>query len=291
MKKILTIGRTGQVGSELERILAHLGNFVALGRESLNLMEPTSISQIIEEIKPNIIINAAAYTAVDQAETDREGAIAINGIAPTVMAKSAESIGAILIHISTDYVFDGQKNTPYLEQDSTNPMGVYGESKLMGERGIKENCQRHIILRTAWVYGSRGHGNFVKTMLRLGSEREELGVVVDQVGSPTWSQDIARAIADLVERAQSLEFGTYHFTNSGVASWYDLAVNIFTEAKKIGFPLKIQRVLPIGTAQYPTPAKRPAYSVLSNRKFADVCDRTPPYWRDALIQMLLELYS
>ena len=286
MNKILLTGITGQVGQELLETLTSVGEVVGLTRQELDLTRPEEIKHKILAIHPNIIVNAAAYTAVDQAEKESALAIAINGDAPKAMAEAASKIAATLVHISTDYVFDGTNHTPYKEDDATNPLGMYGKSKLQGEVGIKEICDRHIILRTAWVYGSKGHGNFVKTMLRLGATREELKVVADQIGSPTWAYDIAAAITQLI--SQQVTPGTYHFTNSGVASWYDFALAIFTEAEKLGFPLKIKRVLPITTADYPTPAQRPNYSVLSKVKFNQTLGIYPPYWRDSLIKMLME---
>ncbi|NEO67090.1 MAG: dTDP-4-dehydrorhamnose reductase, partial [Moorea sp. SIO4G2] len=177
MKKILLTGITGQVGQELEDTLSPLGQVIGVGRSDMDLAEPESIRQVIHQIKPDVIVNAAAYTAVDKAETELALAKSINAVAPTIMAEEAQNLGAILLHISTDYVFDGTKNTPYTEQDTPNPIGSYGKSKLQGEEGVEQKCDRNLILRTAWVYGTRGHGNFVKTMLRLGAEREELRVV------------------------------------------------------------------------------------------------------------------
>lgn len=291
MSKILLIGITGQVGQELQHTLTSLGKVIGVDRKELDLTQLEQIKAKIAEIKPDIIVNAAAYTAVDKAETETDLAISINGNAPREIALAAQDLGAMVVHISTDYVFNGKNHTPYLETDVTDPLGAYGESKLLGEKGVRENCDRHIILRTAWVYGSRGHGNFVKTMLRLGEEREELKVVADQIGSPTWSYNIAEAITNLLTKAQtdSTVNGTYHFSNSGVASWYDLAVATFAEAQKLGFPLKIQRVYPITTADYPTPAQRPAYSVLSKGKYTTVTEIYPPHWRESLRAMLAEL--
>ena len=286
MKKILLTGITGQVGQELQETLTSVGEVVGLSRQELDLTRPEKIEQKIVEINPDIIVNAAAYTAVDKAETESELAIAINADAPKAMAEAANKIAATIVHISTDYVFDGTNHTPYKEDDATKPLGMYGKSKLLGEVGIKQICDQHIILRTAWVYGCLGHGNFVKTMLRLGVEREELRVVADQIGSPTWAYDIAVAITQLI--SHEVTPGTYHFTNSGVASWYDLAIAIFTEAEKLGFPLKIKQVLPITTADYPTPAQRPSYSVLSKVKFSQTLGIYPPYWRDSLIKMLTQ---
>lgn len=300
MKRILLIGATGQVGQELQRTLAPLGEVIGVDRQTLDLAEATSIRQAIGEVNPNLIVNAAAYTAVDKAETETELAGAINAIAPLVMAEEAQRIGATLFHISTDYVFDGQKNTPYTEEDATNPLSVYGQTKLEGERGIQSRCSRYIILRTAWVYGTYGKSNFVKTMLRLFAEREEVRVVADQVGTPTWAGDIASAMATLLSQVPdgdgpsagvSTPTGIYHFTNSGVASWYDFAIAIYEEAKTLGFPLKLQRLVPITTADYPTPARRPAYSVLAGQKISAALGAPPPHWRHSLRQMLGELHS
>ncbi|MEL7077761.1 MAG: dTDP-4-dehydrorhamnose reductase [Cyanobacteria bacterium J06582_2] len=290
MTKILLIGITGQVGQELQRTLPSIGEVIGVGRQQLDLTQPEQIYSCIAQIKPDVIVNAAAYTAVDKAESEIDLAMAINATAPTEMAIAAQKIGAKLLHISTDYVFNGQNYTPYLENDSTEPLGVYGHSKLLGEIGVRENCDRHLILRTAWVYGARGHGNFVKTMLRLGAERAELKVVADQIGSPSWSYDIALAITQLISKSMIDENiqGIYHYTNSGVASWYDLAVATFTEAKELGFPLKIEQVLPITTAEFPTPTQRPAYSVLSKAKITAALGYPPPYWRDSLAKMLTE---
>jgi dTDP-4-dehydrorhamnose reductase len=290
MKKVLLIGAKGQVGQELQLTLPQLGEVISIGREELDLTNSEKIGQLIREIHPDYLVNAAAYTAVDKAETEPELAYAINATAPKIMAESAEKIQAKFLHISTDYVFDGRKNTPYLETDLTNPLGVYGQSKLRGEEEIKTVNSQAIILRTAWVYGSYGKSNFVKTMLRLGKEREELKVVVDQVGSPTWAKDIAAAITHLLINADN-PAGIYNFTNSGIASWFDLTKAIFEEAKISGIPLKIQRVIPITTAEYPTPAARPAYSVLSSQKISQQLGYIPSYWRDSLKAMLNQLFN
>ena len=288
MKKILLTGITGQVGQELQTTLVPWGEIVGVTRQDLDLTQPEQIRSAIAELKPNLIVNAAAYTAVDKAETEPKLATAINGVAPTIMAESAQKLGATLVHISTDYVFNGNNHTPYTEEDSPAPLGVYGKSKLMGEEGVRNNCDRHIILRTAWVYGSRGHGNFVKTMLRLGAERDELRIVSDQIGSPTWSYDIATAITQLVSKSVT---GTYNFSSSGVASWYDFAITIFSEAKQLGFPVKVNNIMPITTAEYPTPAQRPSYSVLSKAKISQILGDHPPHWQTSLKQMLSEWRS
>jgi dTDP-4-dehydrorhamnose reductase len=293
--RILLIGKNGQLGHDLFPALTALSTVVSVGRESLNLENPDAIRQTLREIQPNVVVNAAAYTAVDQAESEPDLASAINSTAPTVMAEIAQELGAALLHVSTDYVFDGRKNTPYREDDLTNPVSAYGRSKRLGEQGIQSACDRHAIVRTAWVYGVGGKGNFVKTMLRLGADREELRVVVDQVGTPTWTGDLAQAIAQFVLHLcpntanQPPATGIYHFTNSGAISWYDFAVAIFEEAASLGFPLKVRRVVPIVSAEYPTPAARPAYSVLSDKKTSVLLGSPAPHWRQGLRHMLKQL--
>ncbi len=298
MPDILLLGCQGQVGQELQTSLQPLGRIITWNRQSLDLTDTDHIRTQILEIKPQIIVNAAAYTAVDRAETEPELAHAINAKAPTTLAEITDQLGAMLVHISTDYVFDGLQSSPYIESDKTNPQSVYGDSKWQGEQGIRQACEQHIILRTAWVYGQYGKGNFVKTMLRLGAEREELRVVDDQIGTPTWAQDIGDAIASLIRHRLTTDpnqntdfYGTYHFTNRGVASWYDLAVAIFDEAAALGLPLKVRQVIPIPTSEYPLPAPRPAYSVLNNRKITPLLGQTAPHWRQSLGQMLQGLSS
>ncbi|OKH25335.1 dTDP-4-dehydrorhamnose reductase [Chroogloeocystis siderophila] len=286
---ILLIGNTGQLGQELQRYLAPIADVTAVGRPTIDLTQPDSLRQIIHKVQPQIIINAAAYTAVDKAETEPELATAINAIAPGILAAEAQQSNLHLIHISTDYVFDGCQSHPYQETDATNPLGVYGRSKLAGEQAIQDNCDRYIILRTAWVYGSHGN-NFVKTMLRLGADRKEIRVVADQIGNPTWTGDITRAIAQLLE-INPIPTGIYHYTNSGVASWYDFAIAIFEEAQKLSFPLKIQHVIPITTPEYPTLTQRPSYSVLACEKITKVLGTPSPHWRQGLRKMLAELYT
>jgi dTDP-4-dehydrorhamnose reductase len=308
VKSILLIGNNGQVGKELEKILTPQVNLVGVARPEIDLTNPDSIVNAITssyptgtvspnanaQHKPQIIINAAAYTAVDKAESEVEVAAAINGTAPAIMAEVAEKIGASLVHISTDYVFDGKNSQPYSETHLTNPVSIYGKTKLAGEKAIQEISSNYLILRTAWVYGYCGKGNFVKTMLRLGGEREEIRVVADQIGTPTWAKDIASAISSIIQinentsNMQNIN-GIYNYTNSGVASWYDFAVAIFEEAKNLDFPLKVKRVIPITTAEYPTPAIRPAYSVLSGTKISSILGTSAPHWRQSLKEMLKEL--
>ncbi len=293
--RILLTGKDGQLGHDLQSYLSPGHEVIAYGRDTLDLEDPEAIRQAIHQVRPQVIVNAAAYTAVDKAESEPDKAHAINARAPQVMAETAQELQSAMVHISTDYVFDGQQNVPYQEEDETNPLGTYGYSKLLGEKAVRQFCDRHVILRTAWVYGVGGKGSFVKTMLRLGAEREELKVVVDQVGTPTWSGDLAQAIDKFIDSlcsyppSQKPVVGTFHFTNSGAISWYDFAVAIFEEAGLLGFPLTLQRVIPITTAEYPTPAKRPAYSVLSGQKTAALLGAPALHWRSGLRSMLRQL--
>jgi dTDP-4-dehydrorhamnose reductase len=292
---LVLLGSNGQVGQALQTQLPVLGQVTDLSREQLDLTHSDQIRQVISDLCPDVIVNAAAYTAVDKAESEHDLATAINGIAPSILAEMSQQLNATLIHISTDYVFNGRHYQPYSEDHTTDPLGVYGQSKRQGEVGILETKARAIILRTAWVYGTRGHGNFVKTMLRLGQEREEIRVVADQIGTPTWSADIASTICRLVAQSQTSPDSflsrpeIYHFTNSGTASWYDFAVAIFEEAAHLGYALAVKRVIPITTAHYPTPAQRPSYSVLSNQKINQLLGSPSQHWRQALRKMLQEL--
>ncbi len=286
--KVLLVGITGQIGHEIKQELGPFATVVAPGRERLDLAHLQTVKAQIKDIAPDVIINAAGYTAVDQSEADVAVAQRINGLAPGQLATAASQAGAALIHLSTDYVFDGGQSSPYRESDPPAPLSTYGQSKLAGEQAVQQHCDRHIILRTAWVYGSHGPSNFVKTMLRLGQQRDVLRVVYDQIGTPTWAREIAKVVAILSQRLDSIPWGTYHFTNSGVASWYDFAVAIFEEAEALGYSLTLQQVVPITTPDYPTPANRPAYSVLANEKIIDVLGYRPPHWRQSLRAMLAE---
>lgn len=288
--KILLVGSQGQVGQALQRTLPSLGEVVSLSRTELDLTQPEQIAAAVGQIQPTVVINAAAYTAVDRAETEAALAHTVNGTAPGLLAAAAHQGGAAMIHLSTDYVFDGTQNTPYAETDPTAPLGIYGQSKRAGEVAVQQAHPQALILRTAWVYGAAPSAkNFVKTMLRLGTERDQIKVVVDQVGSPTWTYDIAGAVSDLVPLTQSGSGGVYHFTNSGVASWFDFAIAIFEEAHSLGLIPTIPTVIPIPTSDYPLPAQRPAYSVLSSEKITALLGRRPPYWRHSLRKMLAEL--
>lgn len=286
--KILLLGCQGQVGQELQTTLSRLGSLTAWSRDNIDLADTETIFDTVVAQQPDVIVNAAAYTAVDQAENEPQLAQQINAIAPGKLALAAESCGAKLIHISTDYVFDGQQNRPYLPDVKPKPLGVYGQSKRDGELAVQLATQRYAILRTAWVYGAKGKGNFVKTMLRLGAERDQLGVVYDQVGTPTWAYDIAEAITALIPKLAEETYGIYHYTNSGAVSWYDFAIAIFEEARSLGYALQISHVQPITSDQYPTPTERPAYSVLGGEKLAQLLAQTSPHWRTSLRKMLQE---
>ena len=281
--KILLLGRNGQVGWELERSLAPLGEVTSLGRADLDLRDAARIREAVRAAGPDAIVNAAAYTAVDKAESERDAAFAVNAAAPGVLAEEARREGAFLVHYSTDYVFDGAKATPYVEDDATNPLNVYGASKLAGERAIAATGCRHLILRTSWVYGPRG-SNFMLTMLRLARERAELRVVDDQVGAPTSSSAIARATASALARAiRSPELaGLYHLAAAGETSWCGFARAIFQQAG-VATP-----VVPIRTEEYPTPARRPRNSRLDCSRLRNALGVTLAPWQAGLAEAMAE---
>lgn len=288
MKRILLTGKDGQVGWELQRSLAPLGKVWAYDRHGLDLHHPEAIRNAIREVKPDIIINAAAYTAVDKAEEEEAAAHAINAIAPGIMAEEAKKCGAIFVHYSTDYVFNGSSKKPYLENDPVLPMNVYGRTKLDGEKAVQAVNGKHLIVRTSWVYAARGK-NFLLTMLRLGKEKELLKIVNDQVGAPTWSRFIAQGTAQVVAKAMQKSdskdiWGIYHLTSAGQTSWYGFAEEIFRRQKSLhhGGSTGIPTLQAISTAEYPLPAKRPAYSVLSNDKLAHVFQVKLPDWKEGL---------
>ena len=286
--KILISGKTGQVAVELQKHLAGLGELIVLGRDVLDLSQPDQIRAQVRAHKPDLLIIAAAHTAVDQAENEPELAFAINAIAPGVFAEEAAALGIPLIHYSTDYVFDGRKPAPYTEDDATNPLGVYGKSKLAGELAIAASGAQHLILRTSWVYSTHGK-NFLLTMQRLLQERSELRVVADQIGAPTWAGTIAQSTRALIERWQSGDaaaWGTYHLTASGETSWFG-----FTQA--IAGHLTAQgkacaTLEPIPASAYPTPAARPQNSRLDCSKLAREWGVTQPDWEAALSACLAE---
>ncbi|MEQ1485980.1 dTDP-4-dehydrorhamnose reductase [Methyloglobulus sp.] len=286
--RILLTGATGQVGWELARTLLPVGEVMAVDRSQADLADLNSLRAIIQRHKPDVIVNPAAYTAVDKAETEQELAFLINAEAPGVMAEEAKKIGALLVHYSTDYVFDGTKNTPYTEDDATNPINVYGQSKLAGEQAIQSVGGDFLILRTSWVYASRGN-NFLKTILRLAAEREELKIVADQIGSPTWARLIAETTAHIVRQAllekQANRFnsGIYHLTSTGDTSWHGFAQQIVDSVREQGkVALKNKSIYPIPTIDYPLPAKRPTNSRLSTRRLEQQFGLTMPSWDNAL---------
>jgi dTDP-4-dehydrorhamnose reductase len=300
--KILLTGKRGQVGRELEHLLTRTGEVVALDRRQLDLARPDEIRRVIREVRPSLIVNAAAYTAVDTADQEEAVAQAINAVAPAVVAEEAKRIGAAVVHYSTDYVFDGSKRTPYREGDPTNPINVYGRTKLMGEQAIRESGVPHLILRTGWVYARQGR-NFLLTILRLATQRQELRIVSDQAGAPTSSREIAWGTAQIVKKIFPPDpdhvawldvSGTYHMTAAGETNWYEFAKAILEEASQAdqtaewlaaatgGRPLIAERTVAIRTDEYPTPARRPAYSVLSNARLVQRFGVRLPDWRTQL---------
>lgn len=277
--KILLTGVSGQVGYELERSLQGLGEVVALRRDALDLSDLAQVGEVVRAVRPQLIVNPAAYTLVDQAEQEPDLAWRINAHAPAVMAQEARKLGAAMVHFSTDYVFDGSKDSAYVETDRPNPLNVYGKSKLAGEQAVAAAGIPHLILRTSWVYGMRGR-NFLMTMLRLASEQPRLRVVADQFGAPTWSRLVAQAAAHLLSRADSQAWwadhaGIYHVACAGQASWHAFAEAIMAEA---GIPCPVD---PIGTADFPTAALRPHRSVLAGDKLRAHLFAMPE-WRQAL---------
>ena len=273
--RILLLGRNGQVGWELERTLAPFGEVIALDRKQLDLADEASIRRATRAVAPNVIVSAAAHTAVDRAESEPALANAVNGIAPGILAEEARRSDALLVHYSTDYVFDGEKGAPYREDDPPSPASVYGRSKLEGERAIQASGCRHLILRTGWVYAARGN-NFVRTVLKLARERGELRVVGDQTGSPTSAHELAAATATLLTQGPPAD-GIYHLSAAGETSWYDYALAVVSLAG-----LADTKVWRITTAEYPTAARRPRYSVLSNEKIRKAAGIALADWRAPL---------
>jgi dTDP-4-dehydrorhamnose reductase len=294
--RILLTGATGQVGWELGRALIPFGTILSPGREQLDLARPVMLGAVIDELRPDVIINAAAYTAVDQAEREPDIATAINADAPAELAKAARKHNALLIHYSTDYVFDGKKQGAYLEDDTPDPLSVYGRTKLAGDTAVRESGADHIIFRTSWVYASRGK-NFLLTMLRLAAEREQLRIVADQFGAPTWSRLIAVSTGlalrqDLARRAAgTFESGVFNLTCGGAVSWHGFATAIIDAAREHRMPMKCREVLPIATAEYPLPARRPANSRLNGGKLAKRYALQLPEWNRCMHLCLAEVIA
>ncbi len=295
--KILLLGKNGQVGWELQRSLSTLGELVSVDSNAVDFERPPELRRAVQEIKPTVIVNAAAYTAVDKAEAEPEKARAINAIAVKALAEEAHRLGAWLVHYSTDYVFDGTKPTPYCEDDAPAPLSVYGLTKLEGEQAIRSHVERHLIFRTSWVYGAHG-GNFAKTILRLARERDELKIVADQYGTPTSAELLADvtalALHDVTRSPASQKTsGTYHLVASGETTWHDYAKCVIELATKNGVRLKAtaERVHPILTTDYPLPAKRPANSRLDTQKVQTMFNLQLPHWHAHLARVVHELTS
>lgn len=291
--RILLLGGNGQVGRALRRTLPALGELVVATRDGADadvvadFDAPQALPGLVARIAPDVVVNAAAHTAVDRAEAEPEAAFRANAEAPAALARGCAVTGALLVQYSTDYVFDGRGVRPYREDDATAPLGVYGASKLAGEAAIRASGARHAILRTAWVYAAHGR-NFLHTMLRLAAEREELRVVADQIGTPTPAAWIAEATAHILRRGLAAS-GTWHLVAAGQTSWHGFAEAIMDEALAAGLLARRPRVLPIATADYPTPARRPAYSVLDTTKAQREFGLAPPAWRAGLRATLREL--
>jgi len=293
--RILITGKNGQVGWESQRSLTMFGDIVAVDQHEMDLSDSSAIIKTIRQVKPDIIVNTAAYTAVDKAESDYALAEQINGIAPGVIAEEANKRNALLIHYSTDYVFNGKKQSAYIETDETSPLNVYGETKLLGEKNITASDVDFVILRTSWVYASRGQ-NFLLSMLKLASEREELGIVSDQIGSPTTARFLADTSAHIIKQSLSerregaFKSDLYHLLASSETSWHGFAEEIFSMAKLyLETPLAIQKINAISTEEYPVPAKRPKNSCLSTEKLSAHYDVTIPHWKTLLSLCVQEL--
>jgi dTDP-4-dehydrorhamnose reductase len=291
--KVLITGGNGQLGEALKRRFAPIGEIIAPGREALDLADPARIVECVRESKPTLILNAGAYTAVDRAETDVDAATAINARAPGILAEEANRLGIPIIHYSTDYVFSGTANTPYVEQDATGPLNVYGRTKLAGETAVTQVAKRFAVLRVSWLYGNRRQ-NFMLTMLRLARERDSLSVVSDQFGAPTWVQSVAGITRQAVDaNAQgadlSLENGVYHLSAAGKTSWYEFATAILAQTKDP--QRRVTAVRPISTAEYKTPAQRPSYSVLNCAKIEKALGSRMASWQEQLHACLAERES
>lgn len=298
MTRILLAGKDGQVGWELQHTMASLGEVVAVGHREMDLADPDSIRKVVREIRPAIIVNPAAYTAVDKAESEPDLAMAINGVAPGILAEEARRLNAVLVHYSTDYVFDGKKAAPYSEEDAPNPLNVYGQTKLAGERAVQAAGAPYLMLRTSWVYGARGR-NFLLTILKLAGEKSELKIVDDQIGAPTWCRMLAETTARMLAPvcaapnppAMLAETGgLYHLTAGGQTSWHGFAAKILENVPRSTIPMPA-KLIPIPTSEYPTPAARPHNSCLSNEKLTRTFRLSLPSWEESLAQCLREIHG
>ena len=281
--KIALIGSNGMLGQRVKAALPTHIQTTELNFPEFDFLKPSGMLKALRDFAPDVIINCSAFTAVDDCEKEEAVANRINGEGPGLLAQFARTTGSVLVHISTDYVFDGRSSTPYRESDSTAPQSAYGRSKLAGEKAVLDSgLKRFFIVRTSWLYGLGGH-NFVETILRLAGEREELRIVADQVGSPTLTDDLAEAIFRLLATG---EYGVYHFSNEGFCSWYEFACAIVQGARDRGLELPVKQILPIATADYPLPAPRPAYSLLSKEKYREKTGQEIPDWRAGLNRYL-----
>ena len=288
MMKLLITGCDGQVGTELTRQSRALGWTVkAVDRDGLDITDLEAVNNAVCVFKPDAVVNAAAYTAVDKAERDRDAAFAVNRDGPKNLAVVCSDLDIPLIHYSTDYVFDGSKSDAYAENDPVAPLGVYGESKLAGEQAVCELCSKYLILRTSWVFSAHG-SNFVKTMLRLGAERKELGVVADQFGKPTSAAELARVTLEIISSVD-IRWGIYHLAQPLVTSWYGFAEAIFEEARRQAVALKLEQLNTIATSDYPTFAKRPANSELHCDKLESIFGASIKPWRQSLVEVIREM--
>jgi len=292
--RLLVTGANGQVGWELRQSLAPLGEVIALDRAACDLARPAEAARILREATPDIIVNAAAYTAVDRAEQEEELATLINGTAVGEIAQAARQLGALLIHYSTDYVFDGRKDAPYAEDDVPHPISAYGRSKLAGERAMAQCGGRYLIVRTSWIYAARGH-NFLKTVLRLARERDELRIVDDQIGAPTWARDLAAATAAMTRQARQeiarddFESGLFHVTGSGATSWFVFAQAVVKQAEQYGLLARKSKIVPIASSEYPVAATRPKNSRLSGARARHRFQIALPEWEQSLAVCMREL--
>jgi dTDP-4-dehydrorhamnose reductase len=291
---LLVTGADGQVGCELRQSLAPLGQVIALDRAACDLARPAEVARILRAATPDVIVNAAAYTAVDRAEQEEELATLINGTAVGEIAQAARQLGALLIHYSTDYVFDGRKDAPYAEDDVPSPISAYGRSKLAGERAIAQCGGRYLIVRTSWIYAARGH-NFLKTVLRLARERDELSIVDDQIGAPTWARDLAAATAAMTRQARQeiarddFESGLFHVTGSGATSWFVFAKAVVKQAEQYGLLARKSKIVPIASSEYPVAATRPKNSRLSGARARHRFQIALPEWEQSLAVCMREL--
>lgn len=293
---ILLFGKNGQVGWELQRALAPLGNIITLDVHSTDycgdFSNPEGVAETVRKIRPDVVVNAAAHTAVDKAESELDYAQLLNATSVEAIAKAAAETGAWVVHYSTDYVFPGTGDAPWLEDDATAPLNVYGKTKLAGERALQEHCPKHLIFRTSWVYAGKGN-NFAKTMLRLAKDKTELSVINDQFGAPTGAELLADCTAHAIRIAQENHdvAGLYHLVASGVTTWHDYAALVFAEARKADIPLALNQLNKVPTIAYPTPARRPNNSRLNNEKFQCTFGLVLPNWENGVKRMLNELFA